>query len=132
MAAKAVSKVPGTPVIVGHAHAEMELDIGCGQVRIRLEEAATLGDIGSDHSYAVAAVAPDFLPQLAETGERHTEIVQAPGTVAECKIDVILEILTNAGRMVHNFNAKRLQFGMRYQHPIASAVAATEMRRCSE
>ena len=62
MAAKAVSQMPGTPVIVGHAHAEMELDIGCGQVWIGLEEAATLGDVGRDHSCAVTAITPDFLP----------------------------------------------------------------------
>ena len=55
MAAEAVSKMPRTSVIIGHAHAEMELDIGCRQVRIGLEEAATLGDIRSDHSNAVAA-----------------------------------------------------------------------------
>ena len=62
MAAKAMSKMPGTPVIVGHAHAEMELDIGYGQIRFGLEEPATLRNIGSDHSHAVAPVTPDFSP----------------------------------------------------------------------
>ena len=62
MASKTVPQVPGTSVVVRHPHAEMELNIGYGQARIGLEETATLGDIGSDHSDAFAAIAPDFSP----------------------------------------------------------------------
>ena len=109
MAAETMAEMPVAAVIVGHGHAEVELDVRHREVRIGLEKAAAFGDIRGDHADAVTPVAPDLRPEMAKSRERHAEIVQALRTVTEGIVDMVLQVLADAGRMMHDIDADALQ-----------------------
>ena len=92
-------------VIVGQCHAEMQLDVGDVEVGPGLlQEAAALGEIRGHGTAAFATVLADSAQQR-NAFKRDAVEVRIIRQIAEHEIRVVLQILADAGQVMHAGNA---------------------------
>ena len=101
VAGEAGAAVALAAVIVGHRHAEMQLDVGDVEIRPRLQEAAAFGEIRGHRPAAFAPVLADRPQQPRDAAERDAVEVRIVRHVAEHEIRMVLQVLPDAGQMMH-------------------------------
>src|SRR4051794_3723450 len=111
MAGEAGAPVTLATVVVDHRHAEMQLDVRHLEVRPGLQEAAAFGKIRRHRPAAFAPVLADGAPYPRQALERYSGEVRIVGAVAENEIRMILQVLADAGQMMHGRDAVPRQCG---------------------
>ena len=105
MAGKAGAAMALAAVIVGQRHAEMQLDVGHVEVGPGFQEAAAFGKIRGHRPAAFAPVLADRPQQPRQRFQRDAVEVRIVGHVAEHEIGMVLQILSDAGQMMHAVDA---------------------------
>ena len=126
---KAGARVALAAVIVGHRHAEMQLDVGHVEVRAGFQEAAAFGEVRCHRSAAFAPVLADRAQQPRNALQRQAVEVRIVRHVAEHEIGMVLQVLPDPGQMMPAFNAVLSECRRRRRRPTASAVAGSGTRR---
>ena len=80
---------------------------GTSRSGLRLQEAATLGEIGGHQAASLAAVALDGAEQGWQPTERGVNEVRIVGGVDEHEIRMVLQIAPDARQMMHDADAVR-------------------------
>ncbi len=129
VAGKAGAAVALAAVVVGHRHAEMQLDVGHVEVGAGFQEAAALGEIRGHRPAAFAPVLADGAQQPRNALQRDAVEVRIVGHVAEHEIRMVLQVLSDAGQMMHGWRCRACRVPRRRRRRTASAVAGSGTRR---
>jgi hypothetical protein len=97
--------VPFAAVVVDHRHAEMQLDVRHIEIGPGFQEAAAFGEIRGHRATALAPVLPDRAKDARQTAERNAGEIRAVGGVAEDEVRMVLQVLADAGQMMHRGDA---------------------------
>ena len=89
----------------------MQLDVGHVEVGPGLEEAAAFGEVRGHRPAPLAPVLRDALEDPRDAAERQAGEVRRVGGEAEHEIRMILQVLPDAGQMVHGRDAVFRQRG---------------------
>ena len=92
-------------MVVSHRHAEMKLDIGNFEVRPGLQEAAAFGEVRRHRPGSLAPVLADRAQQSRQGLERDAVEVGIVRHVAEHEIRMVLQVLSDAGQVMHGGDA---------------------------
>ena len=124
VAGKAGAAVALAAVIVGHRHAEMQLDVGNVEVGPGFQEAAAFGEIRGHRPAAFAPVLADGPQQPRQRLQRDAVEVRIVRHVAEHEIRMVLQVLPDAGQMMHAGDAVLAKCGA-----VADARQHQQLRR---
>ena len=101
MAGEARAIVALAAMIVGQRHAEMQLDVGYVEVGAGFQEAAALGEIRGHRPASFASVLANGTQQPRQGLQRDAIEIRIVRHVAENEIGMVLQVLSNAGQMMH-------------------------------
>ena len=130
MAGEAGAAMALAAVVVGHAPCRNAA--GCratSRSGRRLQEAAAFGEIRGHRPAALAPVLPDRRAAAARCRQAKCREVRIVGDVAEDEIRMVLQILPDAGQMMHASRCRASPRARCRRRRTASAAAASGTRR---
>ncbi len=111
-------------MVVGHGDHEMQLQVRFAQVGPALDEAARFGEVGGDHAAAFAPVAQDLAQYAHTAAQRIADQVEVEDLLVQDDVEMVLQVLADAGQVLHHRNPQRAQMRRR-----AHARSHQQLRR---